>query len=70
MAESVFYLFCGLILQAISAAMKATRTKPQPICSDCVFAHRRHTGKGQRAISCRYGGMVRPMNLDVLHCTD
>jgi hypothetical protein len=67
----VFYLFCMFIVAIARAIVRAARRKkPEPICTQCVFAHIQYTGKAQRAISCAYGGIVRPMTLDVLYCTD
>jgi len=71
MADLVFYFFCGLIAQFVKAAVQAMRkSKPGSICAQCVFAHVQHTSKGRQAISCTYGGSVRPMTLDVLYCTE
>jgi hypothetical protein len=67
----VLFLFVKLIVEAVRAATQRTRTaKPQPLCADCVFAHVQYGADGRRAISCTYGGTVRPVMLDVLYCTD
>lgn len=44
--------------------------KPQPICTDCMFAHIQYPSNRRLAISCTFGGGVRPMKLDVLYCSD
>lgn len=60
----------GIIL-AITAFRNRMRTdKPQPLCTECAFAHIQFGPCGRRAISCTFGGGVRPMGLDVLYCTD
>jgi len=68
--RSRFSIFSGgLILQAISAAMKAARTKPQPICSDCVFA----IGDTWQRTACDLLQLWREWFADEsrrLHCTD
>jgi hypothetical protein len=44
--------------------------KAKPICADCFYAHVQYGANARRAISCTYGGFVRPMKLDVLYWTD
>ncbi len=67
----VLFLFVKLVVEVVRAATRRTRdTKPLPLCADCVFAHVQYGANGRRAISCTYGGTVRPVTLDVLYCTD
>ena len=49
---------------------KARKIKPDPLCAGCFHAHVQYAANARRAISCTYGGGVRPMKLDVLYCTD
>jgi hypothetical protein len=49
---------------------KIRETKPMPLCKDYIHAHVQYSTKAQVAISCVYGGTVRPLKLDVLYCTD
>ena len=35
-----------------------------------MFAHMQYAANGKRATSCTFGGVVRPMTLDVMYCTD
>jgi hypothetical protein len=49
---------------------KARIAKPKPLCVDCSFAHVQYVANARLAISCTFGGHVRPMKLDVLYCTD
>ena len=66
-----FAVFYGAVVQAIRAGIRKMRaTKPKPLCTDCFHAHVQYGTKAQRAISCTYGGGVRPIKLDVLYCTD
>ena len=46
------------------------RPAPKSLCSECAFAHIQFGACGRRAISCTFGGGVRPIKLDVLYCTD
>jgi len=49
---------------------KKEKTKPEPQCVSCMHSHVQYAVNARRAISCAYGGSVRPMKLDVLYCTD
>jgi len=55
------------IRECIAIARKA---KPAPLCAECFFAHVQYAANARLAISCTFGGTVRPMKLDVLYCTD
>jgi hypothetical protein len=67
----VVFLFVKIVVEAIRAFVSKERAvKPQPLCVDCSYAHVQYGASGKRAISCTYGGMVRPVTLDVLYCTD
>ena len=67
----IFALFFNIALKAIRECIAKTRkTKPAPLCADCFFAHMQYAANARRAISCTFGGPVRPMKLDVLYCTD
>ena len=55
------FLFVRLVVEAIRAIVyKAPTVKPKPLCVECSYAHVQYGAKGQRAVSCTYGGMVRP----------
>jgi len=69
--QVVLFLFIKLVVEGIRAAVhKARVPKPQPLCANCSNAHVQYGANGRRAISCTYGGTVRPIALDVLYCTD
>lgn len=75
MPELIFAMAVALVSQAIRVGVgacisRARAPSPQPLCTDCFNAHVQYAANGQRAISCTYGGLVRPMTLDVLYCTD
>jgi hypothetical protein len=65
------FLFVKLVVEAIRTVVYKARTvKLQPLCVECSYVHVQYGANGQRAVSCTYGGMVRPVTLDVLYCTD
>jgi hypothetical protein len=67
----IFIVFLiKMFVEAIRAMRKLRTVKPQPLCVDCSYAHVQYGTNGRRAISCTYGGVVRPVKLDVLYCTD
>jgi hypothetical protein len=71
MPSLIFILLFRVIASAVGKAVdNARNSKPQPLCAECFYAHVQFATKGRRAISCTFGGMIRPMNIDVLYCTD
>ena len=44
--------------------------KPQPICAECSFAHVQHAVGGAKRIFCTFNGGVRPVEINVMYCTD
>jgi len=66
----IFVLLIRVIAIAVRAIRPERHTRPQSVCNECAFAHIQFGACGRRAISCTYGGGVRPMKLDVLYCTD
>jgi hypothetical protein len=64
-------LISQTIREYIRACIRRMRArKPQPLCADCFYAHVQYAANARHAISCTCGGTVRPMNLDVVYCTD
>lgn len=71
MPEFIFAMVVGFLISAMRVlARKRRAPEPKPLCADCFYAHVQYAANGRRAISCTYGGGVRPMNLDVLYCSD
>jgi hypothetical protein len=71
MPFAVFALILKFVAEIVRALRrKAREAKPRPLCADCFYAHVQYGSNARRAISCTYGGAVRPMKLDVLYCTD
>jgi len=48
--------------------MRARR--PRGLCAGCRFAHMQYGATGRNAVFCTFGGVVRPVQIDVLYCTD
>jgi len=68
----VLVLLFRLVLAAIRAFREKTRSrgdKPEPPCIRCTYSQVLHGANARRAISCLFGGAVRPVELDVLYCT-
>jgi len=59
-----------LVMAATSWANRRSQPKLKPLCNECAYAHIQFGACGRRAISCTFGGGVRPLKLDVLYCTD
>jgi hypothetical protein len=75
MMELIFAMVVALAWQTVRAGVgpsirKMRAPKSVALCGDCLHAHVQYAANGQRAISCTFGGAVRPMKLDVLYCTD
>jgi hypothetical protein len=68
-------VFIMLLRGVVHGALHAFRDKPrevkgEPLCAECSHAHMQYGANARRAISCTFGGAVRPVKLDVLYCTD
>jgi hypothetical protein len=55
---------------ARSVRRDSRKAKPESLCAECFHAHVQYGANARRSISCAYGGVVRPVKLDVLYCTD
>jgi hypothetical protein len=67
----IFVMFCKVACEAIRERIAlARKAKSASLCADCYFAHMQYGANARMAISCTFGGGVRPMKLDVLYCTD
>ena len=65
------FMFFKVVFETVRVFRdKAREVKPEPLCTGCLNAHVQYSANGRRAISCAYGGALRPMKLDVLYCTD
>jgi hypothetical protein len=59
-----------LIVEIVKAVRKQKANKPRPLCTDCAHAHVQYAANGRRAIACTFAGAVRPVQIDVMYCTD
>ena len=68
----IFYLvLINFIVRIGAAAVRKRREpKPAPVCATCTFAHMQYAVSGKRAVSCTFGGSLRPITIDVMYCTD
>jgi len=68
----LFYIvLTNLLVRVVIRVMRKRREpKPLPVCASCVFAHMQYAVGGKRAISCTFGGGMRPITIDVMYCTD
>lgn len=67
----VYIVLINVLVRIVASAVRKTlEPKPQPLCAGCTFAHIQYAAGGKIATFCTYGGVVRPMTLDVVYCTD
>ena len=68
---ALFLVFIVRLIVEIGAAVRARKAdKPRPLCTDCAHAHVQYAVNGRRAIACTFAGAVRPVQIDVMYCTD
>jgi hypothetical protein len=63
----VFYL---IVLAVLRWVRRKRVPNPRGLCARCTFAHIQHGMNARTATFCTFAGMVRPIKLDVLYCTD
>jgi hypothetical protein len=67
----VFIFLLNFAIQVIrQVSLNMREVQKDSLCVGCFHAHMQYGARGGRTISCTYGGVVRPMRLDVLYCTD
>jgi hypothetical protein len=67
----VFYLIVLPIVRAMVRTCRRLRaSRPLGMCAGCQFAHMQYGTAGRNAVFCTYGGGVRPVQVEVLYCTD
>jgi hypothetical protein len=70
MPAILFIALVRVIADVCWLIRKARANKPRPLCTDCAHAHVQYAANGRRAIACTFAGLVRPVQLDVMYCTD
>ena len=65
----------GIVLYlVVIAVVRAIRDKRLPrtrsLCASCCFVHMQYAANGRNAVFCTFGGVVRPVQIDVMYCTD
>jgi hypothetical protein len=63
----IFYL---VVLGAFRAYRRLRARRPRGMCAGCAFVHMQHGVTGRKAVFCTFGGVVRPVQIEVLYCTD
>ena len=54
----------------IRAIRRVRIGRPRGLCAGCQFTHMQYGATGRNAVFCTFGGVVRPVRIDVLYCTD
>jgi hypothetical protein len=71
MALTVVYMIALALVRGIASALRRLRVRrPRGLCSGCQFVHMQYGATGRNAVFCTFGGVVRPVRIDVLYCTD
>jgi hypothetical protein len=71
MALTVVYLIVLGVTRGVARSVRRLRaSRPRGMCAGCRFVHMQYGASGRNAVFCTYGGVVRPVQIDVLYCTD
>jgi hypothetical protein len=66
----VFMIALGIVRGAVRAFRRLPARRPRGMCVGCRFVHMQYGATGRNAVFCTFGGGVRPVQIDVLYCTD
>ena len=66
----VFYLIVIAVRRAVRLMRRQQAKRTRGLCVGCAFVHMQYGATGGNAVFCSFGGGVRPVKLDLLHCTD
>ena len=67
----MYGIICYLALIACLRWLRRKRApRPRGLCAGCAFVHMQYGVNGRNAVFCTFGGVVRPVQLDVMYCTD
>jgi hypothetical protein len=64
-------IFYWIVIGVVRAFRHLRRTqRSRGLCTNCRYVHMQYTSTGRNAVFCTFGSMVRPVQIDVLYCTD
>jgi hypothetical protein len=67
MLSIIFYL---VVFGSFRAYRRLRTRRPRGMCAGCTFVHMQYGAAGRNAVFCTFGGVVRPVQIEVLYCTD
>ena len=70
MPAILFWLIVYFIVYVCKHMRHARANRPRPLCTDCAHAHVQYAVNGRRAVACTFAGALRPVQIDVMYCTD
>ncbi len=71
MTFTIFSLIVWGVLRGMVRALRGLRReRPRGLCAGCRFVHMQYGATGRNTVFCTFGGVVRPVQIDVLYCTD
>jgi len=66
-----FFALVGVLVAIVRFAVRnRKRVKPAPLCIDCASAHIQWGANAERDLHCSFGHFLRPVRMNVQHCTD
>ncbi len=66
----VSLILWGVLRGMVRALRRLRMPRPRGLCARCRFVHMQYGATGSNAVFCTFGGVVRPVQIDVLYCTD
>jgi len=66
----IFGLAVGIVRGLMRAFRQMRARRPRGLCAGCQFVHMQYGATGRNTVFCTFGGGVRPVQIDVLYCTD
>ncbi|HEY7098104.1 MAG TPA: hypothetical protein VH437_15365 [Terriglobales bacterium] len=67
MLSAVLYV---ILFALIRTVRRMQTSKTRGLCSQCSFVHMQYGMRGHNAVFCTFGAVVRPVQIDVMYCTD
>jgi hypothetical protein len=60
----------GIAIALLRAIRRKRAPESRSLCAGCCFVHMQYAANGRNALFCTFGGVVRPVQFDVMYCTD